>query len=81
MEQFLQSCIDYLKKFRLMRETKFGQFIIGVLAELQKVTWPSREDVKTSTIVTLVVMTIMSIYMGMAQAVVQVVYGAIRRVI
>ncbi|MCG3195941.1 MAG: preprotein translocase subunit SecE [Candidatus Omnitrophica bacterium] len=81
MEQFLQRCIDNLKKVKFIRESRFGQFLISVLAELQKVTWPSREEVKNSTIVTIVVMVIMAIYMGGAQAIVEVIYNGIKRFI
>ncbi len=79
MEQFLQRCIDNLKKAKIIRESRFGQFIISVLAELQKVTWPNREEVKNSTLVTLVVMVIMSIYMGGAQALVTAIYQQMKR--
>ncbi len=78
MEQFLQRCIDNLKKVKIIRESRIGQFLISVLAELQKVTWPNREEVKNSTLVTLVVMVIMSIYMGGAQALVTAVYQLIK---
>jgi preprotein translocase SecE subunit len=78
MEQFLQRCIDGLKRVRWIRDSKPGQFLILVLAELQKVTWPSKEDVKTSTIVTLVMMVIMSAYMGGAQALVELVYAQLK---
>ena len=81
MEQFLQRCIDGLKSVRWIRDSKPGQFLIQVLAELQKVTWPSKEDVKTSTIVTLVMMVIMSMYMGGAQAVVELVYNQVKTLI
>jgi preprotein translocase SecE subunit len=78
MEQFLQRCIDNLKKSKVIRESRFGQFIISVLAELQKVTWPSYEEVKNSTLVTLIVMVVMSIYMGGAQAFVTALYTLIK---
>jgi preprotein translocase subunit SecE len=78
MEQFLQRCIDNLKKSKVIRESRFGQFIISVLAELQKVTWPSYEEVKNSTLVTLIVMVVMSIYMGGAQAIVTTLYTLIK---
>jgi preprotein translocase SecE subunit len=81
MEQFLQRCIDNLKSVKAIRESRFGQFLISVLAELQKVTWPSRDEVKNSTIVTLVVMLVMSAYMGAAHAVVEVFYAMIKRYI
>lgn len=78
MEQFLQRCIDNLKKSKVIRESRFGQFLISVLAELQKVTWPNREEVKNSTLVTLIVMVVMSIYMGGAQALVTAIYQQIK---
>ena len=78
MEQFLQRCIDGLKHVKWIRDSRPGQFLILVLAELQKVTWPSKQDVKTSTIVTLVMMVIMSAYMGGAQALVELVYAQIK---
>ncbi|MCA9435667.1 MAG: preprotein translocase subunit SecE, partial [Candidatus Omnitrophica bacterium] len=77
MEQFIQRCIDGLKSVKFLREGKFGQFLISVLAELQKVTWPSKEDVKYSTVITLVVMVVMSIYMGGAQFVVSFIYDTV----
>jgi len=81
MEQFLQRCIDGLKSVAWLRESRFGQFLIAVLAELQKVTWPNKEDVKNSTIVTLVMMVIMSLYMGGAQAVVEMIYNSVKRLV
>jgi preprotein translocase SecE subunit len=81
MEQFLQRCIENLKKSKRIRESRIGQFLISVLAELQKVTWPSFEEVKNSTIVTLVVMAVMSIYMGGAQAVVTFIYNSMKAIL
>ncbi len=78
MEQFIQRCIDGLKSVKFFREGRFGQFLISVLAELQKVTWPSKDDVKNSTVITLVVMIVMSLYMGGAQAVVSFIYDTIK---
>ena len=81
MEQFIQRCIDGLKSVKWIRESRVGQFLISVLAELQKVTWPSWNDIKTSTMVTLIVMVIMSIYMGGAQAVVEIIYNQVKRLV
>ncbi len=81
MEQFIQRCIDNLKKSKKIRESRAGQFLISVLAELQKVTWPTYEEVKNSTFVTLVVMVVMSIYMGGAQALVTATYNLMKRLI
>jgi len=81
MEQFLQRCIDGLKSVKWARDSRLGGFVILVLAELQKVTWPSWEDVKSATVVTIVMMVIMAAYMGGAQAVVEVVYNQISRMV
>ncbi|GMV65514.1 MAG: preprotein translocase subunit SecE [Candidatus Omnitrophica bacterium] len=81
MEQFIQRCIDNLKKSKKIRESRAGQFLISVLAELQKVTWPTYEEVKNSTFVTLIVMVVMSIYMGGAQALVTATYNLMKRLI
>lgn len=81
MEQFIQKVIDWLKQFKKVRESKVGLFLITTLAELQKVTWPSKDDVKTSTVVTIVVMVLMALYMGGAQAIVEVVYDQVRRLV
>lgn len=66
VQQQLQRVIDFLKKFSLMRDTRLGKFLIDVLAELQNVTWPSWEDIKTSTAVVFVTIIIMSAFMGLA---------------
>ncbi|MBW7938722.1 MAG: preprotein translocase subunit SecE [Candidatus Omnitrophica bacterium] len=81
MEQFIQRCIDNLKKSKKIRESRAGQFLISVLAELQKVTWPTYDEVKNSTFVTLIVMVVMSIYMGGAQALVTATYNLMKRLI
>ena len=81
MEQFLQRCIDGLKKVAWIRESRVGQFLISVLAELQKVTWPSRQDIKTSTFVTLIVMAISAAYMGGAQAIIESIYSLVKKLV
>jgi preprotein translocase SecE subunit len=81
MEQFLQRCIDGLKKVARIRESRVGQFLISVLAELQKVTWPSKQDIKTSTVVTLIVMAIAAAYMGGAQAIVESIYSLVKQLV
>jgi preprotein translocase SecE subunit len=81
MEQFLQRCIDGLKKVARIRESRVGQFLISVLAELQKVTWPSKQDIKTSTVVTLIVMVIAAAYMGGAQAIVESIYSLVKQLV
>jgi len=81
MEQLLQRCIDGLKKVARIRESRVGQFLISVLAELQKVTWPSKQDIKTSTVVTLIVMVIAAAYMGGAQAIVESIYSLVKQLV
>lgn len=43
---------------------KFTKFLKEVVAELRKVTWPSKDELIGSTIVTIVVSVIVSIFIG-----------------
>ena len=44
--------------------TKFGNAVIEVLRELESVTWPSKEDVRGSTVVVLITVAIFALYAG-----------------
>lgn len=43
---------------------KFSKFLKEVVAEMRKVTWPTKEELIGSTIVTIVVSVIVSIFIG-----------------
>ncbi|MFH1741001.1 MAG: preprotein translocase subunit SecE [bacterium] len=45
--------------------TKFGNGVIEVLRELESVTWPSKEDVRGSTVVVLITVAIFALYAGL----------------
>jgi len=43
---------------------KFSKFLKEVVAEMRKVTWPTKEELIGSTIVTIVVSLIVSLFIG-----------------
>lgn len=58
---------------------KIKKFLKEVMAELRKVTWPSKDELIGSTIVTIVVSTIIAIFIGIVDRiltfVVQSIFG------
>ncbi|MBI1388734.1 MAG: preprotein translocase subunit SecE [bacterium] len=62
-EHLLKRIIDALKGSRLSN-TKTGDFIVGVLTELDAVTWPTKEEVYNSTVVVLITVVIFAMYSG-----------------
>jgi len=48
---------------------KISKFLKEVVAELSKVTWPSKDEIIGSTIVTIVVSTIVAIFIGVVDQV------------
>jgi len=59
---------------------KFSQFLKEVNSELRKVTWPTKEELIGSTVVTVIVSLIMSIFIGLVDRVltliIKTVFGA-----
>ncbi|ADV60708.1 preprotein translocase, SecE subunit [Isosphaera pallida ATCC 43644] len=49
--------------FRTIQYPRFAEFLIATEAEMNKVSWISRDDLRTSTIVVLVCVVILSIYL------------------
>lgn len=47
--------------FRLINWPRFADFLIAVEAEMKKVTWPSREEVKRASVVVIVTIAILAI--------------------
>jgi preprotein translocase subunit SecE len=56
---------------------KFNRFLKEVMAELRKVTWPSKEELIGSTIVTIVVSTIIAIFIGIVDRILTLVVQSI----
>ncbi len=58
---------------------KIKKFLKEVLAELRKVTWPTKEELVGSTIVTIVVSLIVAIFIGIVDRIlslaVRVIFG------
>ncbi|MGI6454620.1 MAG: preprotein translocase subunit SecE [bacterium] len=63
-ESLLKRMIETLKGTKFVR-TRFGEFIYGVLTELDTVTWPSKDEVRNSTVVVLITVAIFAIYSGL----------------
>ena len=56
---------------------KFTKFLKEVVAELRKVTWPTKDELIGSTIVTIVVSLIVAIFIGVVDRVLTLVIKAI----
>ena len=59
---------------------KFKKFLKEVVAELRKVTWPTKEELIGSTIVTVVVSIVVAVFIGIVDRVltiiIQMIFGA-----
>jgi preprotein translocase subunit SecE len=59
---------------------KIKKFLKEVLAELRKVTWPTKEELIGSTIVTVVVSLVVAVFIGIVDRVltiiIQMIFGA-----
>ena len=63
-ESLLKRIIESIKGTKFI-ETKFGEFILGVLTEMDTVTWPSKDEVYSSTVVVLITVAFFAIYSGL----------------
>ncbi len=73
-ESLLKRIIESLKGSRFVK-TKVGDFVYGVLSELDAVTWPTKQEVYNSTIVVLITVVVFSIYSGLWDFIMKVVRG------
>jgi preprotein translocase subunit SecE len=59
---------------------KFKKFLKEVVAELRKVTWPTKEELIGSTIVTVVVSLIVAVFIGIVDRIltiiIRMIFGA-----
>lgn len=62
MLRFIQHISDKFKQTRFSH-TRVGRFIADVLAELLRVTWPTNEEIKTSTGVVMATLVIVALYL------------------
>ena len=63
-ENLIKRIIESLRGTKFV-QTRMGEFIFGVLTELDTVTWPSKSEVYNSTVVVLVAVAFFSAYSGM----------------
>ena len=63
--------------FRAVNVPKFADFLISVEAELERIVWPTREQVIQATVVVLVVMFSLGIFLTMADLIWKELFGFI----
>ncbi|KAA5545130.1 preprotein translocase subunit SecE [Roseiconus nitratireducens] len=63
--------------YRLVNWPRFADFLIAVEAEMKKVTWPSREEVKRASIVVIVTIAILAISLFLFDIIWQTVFDAL----
>jgi preprotein translocase SecE subunit len=63
MLKFIQALSDWIKQQQYISRTRVGRFIIDVLAELLRVTWPTNDEIKTSTAVVMATLVIVALYL------------------
>ncbi|HPA44315.1 MAG TPA: preprotein translocase subunit SecE [bacterium] len=73
-ENLIKRLIEFLQGGRMEKgqrqlswfaRTKFGASFIEVLRELESVTWPTKEDVRGSTVVVLITVAVFALYAGL----------------
>ena len=63
--------------FRAVNVPKFADFLISVEAELERIVWPTREQVAQATVVVLVVMFSLGIFLTIADLIWKELFGFI----
>lgn len=58
----LKRIVEWLKASRLSKN-KLGKFILEVLVEMIGVTWPSKDEVVSSTVVVLITLVIFAVFL------------------
>lgn len=73
-ENIIKRLVEFLQGGRNIRgqrqlswfaRTKFGNGVIEVLRELESVTWPTKKDVRGSTVVVLITVAVFAAYAGL----------------
>ena len=64
-ENVLKRLVEFLQERKRFAKTKFGNGLLEVLRELESVTWPSKENVRSSTVVVLITVAIFAAYAGL----------------
>ena len=59
--------------------TKTQEFVKDVRVEFTKVSWPSRQEVRDSTIVTIVTVLLLSVFIGLADRIMTFLMGLLLR--
>jgi preprotein translocase subunit SecE len=59
----------------------FGDYVRDVRVEMSKVTWPSRRELRDSTLVVIVMVFIMAIFIGIVDRVMTVAFEALIKMV
>ena len=63
--------------YRLVNWQRFADFLIAVEAEMKKVTWPSRDEVKRASVVVIVTIVILAVSLFLFDAFWQLLFDAL----
>lgn len=75
-ENILKRTIDSMRGTKFV-QSKIGEFLFGVLTELDTVTWPSKTEVYNSTVVVLITVAFFSLYSALWEIIMSMVKGVI----
>jgi preprotein translocase subunit SecE len=67
------------RRFDMSLVTKLQEFSKDVRVEFTKVSWPTRREVRSSTIVTIVTVILIAIYIGIADRIITFLLGLLFR--
>ena len=70
MVAILKDIADGMKKWPWFMKTRIGKFIYEVMVEMVGVTWPSKDDVVSSTVVVLATLVIVATFLYVVNLVV-----------
>ncbi len=65
MLDLIRQLADWIKDTRFSK-TRVGRFVVDVLIELLGVTWPTKEEIKSSTGVVMITLVVVAVYLWVA---------------
>jgi preprotein translocase SecE subunit len=69
MLDLIRQLADWVKRTRFGK-TQVGRFVVDVLIELLGVTWPTKEEIKSSTGVVMITLVVVAVYLWVASLVI-----------
>ena len=65
MLDLIRQLADWVKGTRFSK-TRVGRFVVDVLIEVLGVTWPTKEEIKSSTGVVMITLVVVAVYLWVA---------------